>query len=426
MKYTVKKIMEESRVEIKFTFTQEEYDEVYEQELAKEMAKAELKGFRKGKVPRTMFLKHFGDYKVHNNTMNELINESYREAIEEKKIDVVEMADIELIENMKKGFGYIAKVHVFPECTAKDYLGIEVTKEEVKVTDEDVEAEVKRNLGLHAEMEVVEGGTLEKGMTAVFDFKGFTDGKEFEGGSAENYELEIGSGQFIPGFEDQMVGMKENEEKTIKVTFPENYAEKLAGKDAEFKITLHEIKQKVLPELNDEFVTELNIDDVKTVSDYKKYLYDRLLSERTEASDNKYLDDALKIVLDNNPICIPDGLVESEVNRKVKSLENQAKSYGIPAEMLLKYQGVESMDQYKELIKPGIKDEIHYDVVVAQIAKQEKLKLTKEDYDKYYEKLAKGERLTVKDAKAKYSKDVVKHYFLLQKAQDLILDSIKK
>ena len=425
MKYTVKKILEESRVEIKFTFTQEEYDEVYEKELAKEMAKAELKGFRKGKVPRSLFLKHFGDYNVHNNTMNELINKSYRVAIEAKKIDVVEMAEVEPLES-KKGFSYLAKVHVYPTITAKDYLGVDVKKEEVKVTDEDIDAEVKRNLGLHAEMEVVEGGTLEKGMTAVFDYKGFTDGKEFEGGSAENFELEIGSGRFIPGFEDQMVGMKENEEKTIKVKFPEDYAKELAGKDAEFKITLHEVKQKVLPEFNDDFVNELNIDDVKTTEQYKEYLKNRLVADREEASQNKFVDDVFKIVLDNNPVVIPDAMINNDIERKVKNLEATAKGYGIPAEMLLKYQGIESLDQYKELLKPGVKDEIHYEIVVEAIAKQEKLKLTAADYNKYYQKVADQEKLTLKEVKAKYAKDSIKNYFLMQKAQEFVLDSVKK
>ena len=425
MKYTVKKILEESRVEIKFTFTQEEYDEVYEKELAKEMAKAELKGFRKGKVPRTMFLKHFGDYKVHNETMNALINSSYATAINEKKIEVVEMADVEPLE-VKKGFSYLAKVHVYPTITAKDYLGVEAKKEEVNVTDEDVEAEVKRNLGLHAEMEVVEGGTLEKGMTAVFDYKGFTDGKEFEGGSAENYELEIGSGRFIPGFEDQMVGMKENEEKTIKVKFPDEYAKELAGKDAEFKITLHEVKQKVLPELDDEFVNELNIEEVKTVDQYKEYLKNRLVADREEASDNKFKDDVIKVVLDNNPVVIPDAMIQNDIDRRVKNVEDTAKGYGIPVDMLLKYQGVESLDQYRELLKPGVTDEIHYQVVFEAIAKQEKIKLSASDYDKFYKKVADSEKAALKDIKAKYPKENVKNYFLLEKTLEFVLDSVKK
>ena len=426
MKYSVKKFVEESRVEITFKFTKEEFSAKYEEFLAKEMANAELKGFRKGKVPRAMFLKHFGDYRVREEAANDLINSSYRQALTEKKIDVVEMADIELLDAKDGAFSYVAKVHVYPELVAKDYFGLEVKKDEVKLSKEELEEEINRNLKLHADLEVVEGKPLEVGNTAVFDYTGYVDGVEFEGGKAENYELEIGSGQFIPGFEDQMVGMNAEEEKRIKVKFPENYAEKLAGKDAEFVIKLHEIKNKVLPALDDEFVNELNIEGVKTVKEYKAYLKERMLADKEEAANNKFDNDVFTKVLANNPVCIPDELVKSNVEMRVKEVEKTAKQYGIPTDLLLKYQGIESLDKYRELITPGVKEDIHYEVVVSQIAKQEKVKLDKADFDKYYEEVAKQEKKTVKETKKKYPKDAIKNYFIMKKTHDLIIDSVKK
>ena len=423
MKYEIKKLQELSKVEITVVYKKEEYDAKYEVELAKAMAEAEAPGFRKGKLPRSMFLKKFGDRNVHSNVMDDLINESYREIVMKEKIDLVGMPQVDfLTEIADDEWGYKATVAVYPEVEVKDYFGIKAVKEEVNVTDEDVEAEVKRVLSQHADLEVVEGVALEKGHTAVFDFCGYVDGKEFEGGKAENYSLEIGSGQFIPGFEDQMVGMKEEEERTLKVKFPEQYAPELAGKDAEFVVKVHEIKQRVLPELNDEFVKELKIAKVKTVEAWKEFLKANLVTDRTEAANNKFEDDVFNQLLANNPVVIPDDMVNEGVERRVKQLEAQAKQYNMPVDLLLKYQGLESVEQYKELLAPGVKSNIHYELVVAAIAKQENIKLLAADYTKYYKKMAgKGK---VEDVKAQYPKEAVKDYFMMLKAHDLVLENV--
>ena len=424
MKYVINKLQEESKVEISVVFTKKEYDAKYEVELEKAMAEAEAPGFRKGKLPKSMFLKKFGDARVHQNVANELINESYMEIAEKEKLEVVGYPKIDLLTDIKDDeWGYKAVVAVYPEIEAKDYFGIVAKKDEVNIDDKKVEEEVNRNLKNHADLEVKEGGTLEKGNTAVFDFTGYVDGKEFEGGKAENYELEIGSGQFIPGFEDQMVGMKAEEERTLIVKFPNEYAKELAGKDAEFKVKLHEIKQRVLPELNDEFVKELDIKDVDTVEKWKEFLKGNLITDATEAANNKFEDDVFRALLDKNPVVIPEDMIDSEVDNRIKQLEATAKQYNMPAELLLKYQGIESVDQYKELIKPGIKNDIHYQVVIAAIVKQEKIKLAASDYTKYYKQMAKGG--DVEEVKAKYPKERVTEYFKMLKAHDMILENVK-
>lgn len=425
MKVKVEKFENQSKVKLIISFTKEEYDAKYQEELAKCVQEAELPGFRKGKVPTAMYLKRFGEAKVINNTMDELINSSYFEAIQAKKIKAVGYPQIDLAKAPKGGFAYSAEVSVLPEVVAKDYLGIEATKEAVVVTDEELEKEVNRNLANSADLEVVEDGAIEKGNVAVFDFCGSVDGVEFEGGKAENYSLEIGSGQFIPGFEDQMLGMKNGEEKVVKVKFPEEYhASDLAGKDAEFKVVVHEIKKRVLPELNEDYVKGLEIEGVETVDAYKAMLKENLEKEKAEASKNKFEDDVLTKLLENNPVDIPQEMVDTQINNKVAQLEAQAKQYGLTADLLLKYQGVESVEQYKELLAPGIKTSIQEEFVLDAIVKAEKLKLDKEDYEKYYAQIAEYQHKEVKEVKAKLPKSEVKDRFLLFKARDLVLESV--
>lgn len=424
MKIKVKKLAELSKVEMSVVFTKEEYDAEFEKQFELELNEVKEPGFRPGKFPRSMYVKKYGEGRVHAKTVDALINESYYDALESKKIYAVGQPQIDLLEKLKDNeWGYKAVVAVFPEVEAKDYFGIEAKKEEVNVTDEDVEEEVKRNLKQKADLEVKEDGAIEKGDTVVFDFTGSVDGVEFEGGKAENYELEIGSGKFIPGFEDQMLGMKTNEEKVLKVTFPTQYDPKLAGKDAEFKVLVHEIKKCVLPELTDDYVKELEIDNVKTVSEWKEFLKANLVTDRTEAANNKFEDDVFTKLLESNPVVIPQELVDREVQKKVDELAKTAEMYKIPLEFFLKYQGIESVDQYKELVTPGVKSNIQYEVIIMAIVKQEKIKLTKEDYEKYYVKVANGK--DVNEVKKSLPKDKVTDYFKLLKAHDLVLENVK-
>ena len=371
MKVKVKKLEELSKVEMSVVFTKEEYDAEYEKQFELELSEIKEPGFRPGKYPRSMYMKKYGDGRVHAKTVDALINESYYDALESKKIYAVGQPQIDLLEKLKDSeWGYKAVVAVFPEVEAKDYFGIEAKKEEVNVTDADVEKEVNRNLKQKADLEVKEDGVIEKGDTVVFDFTGSVDGVEFEGGKAENYELEIGSGKFIPGFEDQMIGMKTNEEKVLKVTFPTQYDPKLAGKDAEFKVLVHEIKKCVLPELTDDYVKELEIENVNTVSEWKEFLKGNLVTDRTEAANNKFEDDVFTKLLESNPVVIPQELIDREVQKKVDELSKTAEMYKIPLEYFLKYQGIESVEQYKELVTPGVKSNIQYEVIIMAIVKQ--------------------------------------------------------
>ena len=425
MKVKVEK-QEGSKVKVEVVLTKEEFNEQYEKAFEKVLKDVEVKGFRKGKVPREMYLKRFGDGAVIRDAIDLALNSSYYEALTSKKVTAVGQPDIDIDwENLghDKPFKYTATVEVYPEVILGKYLGVEVHKESNEVSEDELQKEIDRNLKNNSELELVEGKPLEKGHTAIFDFCGYLEGKEFEGGKADNYSLEIGSGQFIPGFEDQMVGMNTEEERDINVTFPENYqSDNLAGKPVVFKVKLHEIKQRVLPALTDEFVKGLEVEGVETVDAWKANIKETLAKEKTEANDNKFTDDVITAVCNDAKVDIPEAMIQNRVDQMVKQVENQAKAYGLTTEQLLSYQGT-TLDQYKELVKPSAEKNVLESLVIEAVRKAEKIKLLKADYDKYYEVLAKQYNQPVDQIKKSLPKERVEEYFLDLKTIDLLKDN---
>ena len=425
MKVKVEKL-EGSKAKLEVVLTKEEFNEKYEKAFDKVIKDVEIKGFRKGKVPRQMYVKRFGEGAILQEAIDIALNETYYTAVTSKKVEVVSQPEIDVdFEKLGKDkpFKYTAVVEVYPEVTLGKYYGVEVTKESDEVSEEEVNSHIERELKNNSELEVVEGKPLEKGNTAVFDFTGYVDGVEFEGGKDENYSLEIGSGQFIPGFEDQMVGMNAEEEKDINVTFPEQYqAENLAGKPAVFKVKLHEIKQRVLPELNDDFVKGLELENVNTVEEYKNHIKDVLGIDKKEANENKFTDDVLQAVCNEAKVDIPLAMVENKLGQMVSQIENQAKAYGITADQLLSFQGT-TLEQYKEMMKPAAERYVLESVVLDAVKKAEKVKLVKADYDKYYKVLAKQYNQTLEQITVSLPKENVKDYFMTLKTIDLLKEN---
>ena len=425
MKVKVQKL-EGSKAKLEVVLTKEEFNEKYDKAFEKVIKNVELKGFRKGKVPQAMYLKRFGEGAILQEAIDIALNETYYQAVTAKKVQVVSQPEIDVdFENLGKDkpFKYTATVEVYPEVELGKYFGVEVVKESDEVTEEEVNSYVERELKNNSELEVVEGKSLENGNTAVFDFTGYVDGKEFEGGKAENYSLEIGSGHFIPGFEEQMVGMKNEEEKDINVTFPENYqAADLAGKPAVFKVKLHEIKQRVLPELNDDFVKGLELENVNTVEEYKNHIKEVISIDKKEANENKFTEDVLEAVCNEAKVDIPEAMVENRLAQMVSQVENQAKAYGLTADQLLSFQGT-SLEQYKEMMKPAASRYVLETVVLEAVKKAEKVKLVKADYDKYYEVLAKQYNQTLEQITKSLTKEQVKDYFMTLKTIDLLKEN---
>ena len=412
---------------LNFVLDSEKFDEAIDKAFEKKVANLEVKGFRKGKVPREIFNSRFGEESLYDEAMNIAINEAYSKAVIKHKLQIVSNPELDVdyktIGRGKK-LKFSITFDVWPEVELGQYKGLEVTKEPTEVTEEDINKYVDEKRKAFAELELVEEGTLENGQTAIFDFEGFVDGVAFEGGKAENYSLEIGSGQFIPGFEEQMVGMKPEEEKTITVKFPDNYqAENLKGKNADFKIKLHEIKKRVLPELDDEFVKEQEIDKVNTVSEYLAYVKEMLAADKEEASKNKFEDDLLKMAVDNAKVDIPNGLVEDEVNRMFSQVENQAKMYKIPVEQFLGFYGISGVDQYKKTIEPTAKNNVKQRVVLLKIADEEKIKATAKDYNDEFKLIAEETNKTVEEVQKLYSKEALLPYLKMRKVIDLIKET---
>lgn len=419
------------KVKLNFTLKAEEFDVALDKAFAKVIKNHEEKGFRKGQMPKTMFLKKYGVESLYNEALDYAINQAFIEAIQTKKLEVVGEPKVDLdFETVGQGkqLKFSIEVEVYPECQLGQYKDLDVKKEDVKVSKKDVDEYIDRILKQHAELVVVENKPLEKGNTAVFDFAGSVDGEYFEGGKAENYSLEIGSGQFIPGFEDQMVGMNVGEEKDIFVTFPEDYqAENLKGKEAKFEIKLHEIKERKVPELTDEFVKEeLEIKEATNVKEYKAFVKDVISKDKTEAAENKFTDDCVTKAVENATLEVPEGMIDTEVAHQFKHIENQAKMYGMPVDLLLKYSGIESVEQYKETIRPSALMALKQRIVLDEIAKAEKLKVSKADYEKEVKEVMKETNKTEEEVMKVYTKEALTPYILQQKAIKLIKESVKK
>ena len=399
------------KVKLNFTLKEEEFDLALDKAFQKVIKDREEPGFRKGKMPKSMFIKKYGVEALYNEALDFAINAAFIDAIQSKKLEVVNEP----------------KVDIDFE-TLGQYKELDIKKESVKVGKKDVDEYIERVLKQHAELVVVEDKALELGNTAVFDFDGSVDGVHFEGGKAENYSLEIGSGRFIHGFEDQMVGMKIGETKNINVKFPEDYqAENLKGKDAVFEVKLHEIKQRQIPELTDEFVKdELEIKEVSTVKEYKDFVKDVIKKDKEEAAENKFTDDCVTKAVENATLEVPEGMVNTEVDHQIKGIERQAKMYGMSVDVLLKYSGIESLDVYKQTIRPSALTAVKQRLVLDEIAKVEKLKVNKTDYEEEIKEVIKETGKTEEEVRKLYTIEAITPYILTQKAIKLIKDSVKK
>lgn len=401
--------LSQCKVKLEITCTKEEFNNALDRAIDEACKKVEVPGFRKGHVTRRVFLSRFGEAAAYEDAINNVMNDTYPQALEETKVIAVGYPKVDCnFETLgrDKEFVYTAEVEIWPDITLGEYKGVEVEKEQVNVTEAEVENYINQVLKNKSELVLVEDRTLQLNDTAVFDFEGFVDGVAFEGGKAENYSLKIGSGQFIPGFEDGMVGLATGEERDVVVTFPENYgASDLAGKEATFKVKLHEIKEEVLPELTDEFVSELEVEGVKTVEEYKTNILNKLTEEKTQASDNKFVADLLDKVCEDAIADIPEAMIETEVENQVRRIEEQAKMYGMPLEMLLQYSGMKDLDAFKAQAREYSAKKVLEEVVLDKVARVENLVPTEEAIEAEYATLAEGYHQDVESVKKQISKE---------------------
>ena len=380
------KTLENSRVEITMTFTTEEWKVAQTQAFKKLAADVKVDGFRPGKAPEAMIRARLSPGKIYDTAINTILPQAYGDVLKADKltplsrpaVDVVKVSDTELI--LK------AVVILVPEVKVKKYKALGIKRQPIKVTDEDVEAELKTTLAQQATLMLKEGPAA-MGDSVVFDFEGFVNNVAFEGGKAENYTLELGSGQFIPGFEEQMVGLKAGDQKDLKVKFPENYAAELASKDAIFKIKVHEVKSKQLPELNEALFTELKLPNVKTEAQFRDYLKQKVTTNKTRAGDDQFYSEILMKITKEADIDLPHEAIHEQMDAMKADLEEKLK------------QRNQTMDQYlkaNDLTEAKLHDRMHQQaedilrasLVANKIAELENIEVTDELVDFEIAKIA--------------------------------------
>ncbi len=376
--------LEHSRTKLTFDVTPEEFEKALDKAFEEENAKVSIQGFRKGKAPRSVFEKHYGVESLYATAIDVILNNKIQEAVKDENLvkDFIGQFEPLLEEKVERNTNFKVSlvIDTYPEVKLGDYKGIEVAKKNLDVTDEEVEQACKSMAAKDATMEAKAEQVIAKNDFATFDFVGSVDGVEFPGGKAENYELQIGSGQFIPGFEDQMIGMKAEEVKDINVTFPENYGEaSLAGKAAVFKVTVHEVKEQKLPEFTDEYVKTLN-KDVNNYDELKAAKRKELEATKAQTEKDRQTNDLINKIIDNATVDMPKTLVDSRYNAMKSQYENQAKMYNIPFETFIQIMG-STLEQFEDITRKQAERQALFDVVAGAIIEAEKLVPTKEEID---------------------------------------------
>lgn len=353
----------------------------------KVVKKANVPGFRKGKVPRSIFEARFGVESLYNDAIDILLPEAYGEAVEEAGIFPVDRPEID-IEQFGKGqtLKFKAKVTVKPEVKLGEYKGVEVPVSEISVTDEEIASELERLQTRHAELIVVDEEAAANGDTVSIDFDGYVGDEPFEGGKAENYSLELGSGSFIPGFEEQVVGMSTGDSKDVTVTFPEAYhAAELAGKEAVFKVKLHEIKRKQLPELDDEFAKDVS--EFETLDEYKEDLKKEIADRKKREGDAARENAVVEAVAAAAEVEVPESMVNSEIENMMRDFDNRLRQQGMNLEMYTSFSG-QTAEDLREQMKIDAEKRVLNNLVLEAIAKEENISASEEDIEKELQTMA--------------------------------------
>ncbi|MBW5447828.1 trigger factor [Cohnella sp. CFH 77786] len=368
----------------------------------KVVAKVNVPGFRKGKVPRTIFEARFGAESLYQDAIDILLPQAYSEAVEQTGIEPVDRPEVD-VEQFGKGqtFKFKAKVTVKPEVKLGEYKGIETPAVDSEVTDEEINMELERLQQRHAELVVIDEGPAQMGDTAVIDFEGFLDGVPFEGGKGERYSLELGSGSFIPGFEEQVAGLNIAEEKDINVTFPENYhAENLAGKPVVFKVKLHEIKRKNLPALDDEFAKDVS--EFDTLEEYKQDLAAKLKERKAKdaeiARETAVVDKAAEAA----EVDVPEVMIENEIEQMMKDFESRLRMQGMNLDLYYQFSG-QNKEALKEQMKADAAKRVRNNLVLEAIAKAENLEIAESEVDEELENLSKVYSRPVEELRSIFS-----------------------
>lgn len=413
---------ETNKYELEIEVPAEDFNKAIDEVFKTEGKKITIPGFRRGKAPKAFIEKYYGESVFFEAAVDRLYRPALMDAVEASGLEVISIGQADITE-VSKANGVQMKVTVVvkPEITIEGYKGIEASKKKVEVTDEDVSAELAKVQDRNSRMVTVEDRAALTGDTAVIDFEGFCDGEAFEGGKGENFELALGSGQFIPGFEDQIVGHETGEEFEINVKFPEEYqAENLKGKDATFKIKLHEIKRKELPVLDDEFAKDVS--EFDTLDAYKQSIREKLQNDREKSAEADVENQILEALIEKVEGEIPEEMYDNEVEESINSFAYRLQSQGLNLETYLKYTGM-TTDSLKEQFRPQSEKQVKLRLALEKIAANEGLEPTAEELDAEYEKLAKMYEMEVDKIKNIVVEAQVKGDLQSQKAVDFVKEN---
>ena len=409
--------------QINYKVSGEEWSKAKDKAFVKVSKNAKVDGFRQGKVPRNVFEKKYGTGDIVRSAMEDLIDAKYGEIIVTEKLIPAVEPKLEIVSADDDGFEVNITIITDPEVKLGKYKELKVKKDKVEVTKEEIEHEVGHILDRFAEL-VSKDGAVEEGDTAIIDFKGFKDNEEFEGGSAEGYSLEIGSHSFIPGFEEGVVGMKKEESKDIKLTFPKDYmAKDLAGKEVVFNVTVHDIKKRVIPDLDEEFFKDLDMEGVTNKEELNKVVEEEIKTQKEHDTENKFVEDLLAKASSNMTIEIPEEIIDAEADKMYKDFVKRLEMQGVNEELYYAYAGVKKEDIMKD-IKKEAETRLKYRYLLEAIIKEEKIEIKDKDIDKEIAKIAKNYNVTEEEIMKEFgSKEVLKYNMAMEKAVEVLKEN---
>ena len=425
MSIKVEKTDNKNELKLEFTVEAQKFDETMKKVYFKTVKYFNIPGFRKGKAPMNIIERYYGKEIFYEDTFNEILQEVYDRELRESDITAVSYPDID-VKQIGKGQDLIftAVVQTKPEVKPGKYKGIEIKKVEYNVSEDEINHELGHMQDRNSRMVTVDDRAVENGDVTVIDFEGFVNGKAFEGGKAEGHELTIGSNTFIPGFEDQIIGMKIDEEKDINVKFPEEYFSKdLAGKDATFKVKLHEIKKKELPELDDEFAKDVS--EFDTLKELKESIKEKLEKENEQKAKYETEEAAIKAVCDNTEIDIPSGMIETEIDHMEKDMEQRMQYQGLTLDMYLQMIG-KTKEEFRKEYEDQAKDAVKSRLVIEAVAKEEKIEADDKEVDEKIKEMAENYGKTEDELKSNESlRNYLKENLKTEKTIEFIVKNAK-
>ena len=407
--------------EIEIKIEKQEFEDAISKAFDKKKNDIKVDGFRKGKVPFDIYTKKFGKQSLYMDAIDILLPSAYDKAVKGNNLIPIIEPKVDLKEVSENGVVFSFVITTMPEVKIKKYTGLNVKKEEVKVTDEEVNTEIENMLKRYSELALKESGAVEEGNVAVIDFEGFKDGVAFDGGKGENYALEIGSHTFIPGFEEQLVGMNKDDEKEIQVTFPEDYpSEDLKGKEVTFKVKVNEIKEKKNRELDSEFFEDIALPGVDSKEALEEEVRKNMLANKEQEAENAYVDNLLKAVAEQTEVEIPDELMEDELHHMIHHFEEQMRMQGISLEVYYEITKT-SEKELKDQMRPEAKNHILYRFILETIKDKENITVSDEEVDNEIKKDCEQYQVSEEEFLKMYgSKDMLKYELEVRKTIDFL------